>query len=175
MDASYSYDRDFLLQFQSLCTGRPSSVPYITPFWHSILAPYELRPAPVRTKEKWVQASLEDDPVRPNDRRGERHTVDIGVETNQPSNNVNGDANARIVDLVYHRLVPDHRDRQISHGGSFSSGDLTFHDTSTRDEHVFEYEVQEAQRERLEARVEFLAAEVKVLRLELARIRKVVG
>ena len=174
MDTSYSYNRDFLLQFQSICTGRPSSVPYITPFWHSILAPYELRPAPVRTKEKWVQASLEDDPVRPNDRRGERHTVDIGVETNQPSND--GDATSRMVDVVYNRLVPDNRSRQISLGSSLSSsGELTFRDTPTRDEHVFEYEVQEAQRERLEARVEYLAAEVKVLRLELARIRKVVG
>ncbi|PIL33561.1 hypothetical protein GSI_04184 [Ganoderma sinense ZZ0214-1] len=169
------YDRDFLLHFQSLCTGRPFSVPYIAPFWHSILAPYELRPAPVRTKEKWVQASLADDTASEY-RPGQRHTVSIGVETNQPSIDGDAAATSRIVDVVYNQLVPDSGGRQLSLGGSLSSsGELTCRDTPTRDEHTFEYEVQEAQRERLEARVEFLAAEVKVLRLELARIRKLVG
>ena len=36
---SASYDRDFLLQFQSVCTGRPSAMPDIHPAWLQILHP----------------------------------------------------------------------------------------------------------------------------------------
>lgn len=157
-------------------------MPYVSPLWRSILRltpPYESRPAPVRTKNKWVQASPADDAplqVRP---QPERRTVDAGVETNQPS--IDTTSTARIVDVVYNRLrvAPDYQERQSSLGGTSPSsfGERTCRATPTKDEslHGFEYEVQEAQRERLEARVEFLAAEVKILRLELARIRKVVG
>ncbi|KAI1791168.1 hypothetical protein LXA43DRAFT_1061574 [Ganoderma leucocontextum] len=168
------YDRDFLLQFQTVCTGRPTTVPDIPQFWYSILAPYGSRPAAVRTREKWVQASLGDDrDGAPLKDQGGRRTVDSGVETNQPSTNGDRDATTRIVDVVYNRLVDD-RPPSLA-GCRSSSGELTCRATPSRDENVFDYEVQEAQRERLEARVEYLAAEVKVLRLELARIRKVFG
>ncbi|KAM5543039.1 hypothetical protein V8D89_003423 [Ganoderma adspersum] len=147
------------------CCNHP--MPYVASFWHSILAPYELLLGPVGTKEKWVQTLHADDAAL-EDRQDQQHTMHVGVETNQPSND--GDANTRIVDVVYSRLIPDYRGRQLSLGSSLSSsGDLTFRDsTPTRDEHEFEYEVQEA-------RVDYLVAEVKVLRLELGRIRKVVG
>ena len=132
-----------------------------------------------------MQTSPEDDAAHDSrallQGRSQRRTVDIGIETNQPS--TDGDSTtSRLVDVVYNRLVSpqDDRDRPRSIGlgsrqSSLLSSERTCRVTPSGDEHGFEYEVQEAHRERLEARVEYLAAEVRVLRLELARIGKIVG
>ena len=171
-----SYDREFLLQFQTVCTGKPTALPSIDPFWRVLLAPHENYQARIpRTRAVHKGVQTDELSVSLQDRSPQDQDIsrDAGCNTDAASQaSTKGDATPHTADTAHDPLDKEAvqaaylriTGQQTNRAASFLEGP-----------DPFEHEMQNAQRELLEAQVARLEAEMKVMRLELARVRRFFG
>ncbi|EJF56847.1 hypothetical protein DICSQDRAFT_129861 [Dichomitus squalens LYAD-421 SS1] len=178
--ANTRYAREFLLQFEKVCTGKPPTIPTIDPFWHLILVRHEQhvqrqeRVPRARTVHVGVQTEEIGTHCKDADSRDPEDTSGaVGCDPDVASQaGTNSDATTQTADAA--------RDLPVKNAVRSVDGDVfgkpAYRVTPRMDElDPFDYEMQDARRELLEAQVARLEAEMKIMHLELCRLRRAVG
>ncbi|KAI0767122.1 hypothetical protein C8Q74DRAFT_933042 [Fomes fomentarius] len=171
------YDREFLLQFQSVCRARPGSFPSVDTVWLHVLPASSSHHFPVdlAARMREIRASSS----------GTSATVDDYEATVELSHSRQRLARGDLDNVDQSPTIPSSPARWCNSPTSTVVGGVSLllgssHAAMRREEsslcgHVgspsFDEEILQARLDRLEKRVALLVSEIEVVRLELARLR----